>query len=103
MKRRDRVFLKLDLFAFDLKRVSTDSAAAAASPKSSEQPLKTLLRTRGNVTGGRVQMLRSAAKVAEAPGNPHGRDQPAFDLLPEVPEKVQRRASAGASVASQDL
>lgn len=51
-------------------------------------------------------MLRSADKVAKAP---HGQEKPVFDLLivPNVPEvliqKLQRHASAGASVASQDL
>lgn len=47
-------------------------------------------------------MLRRAAKVAEVP---HGQDKPAFDLLIvlNVPEKVQRRVSTGASAASQDL
>lgn len=51
-------------------------------------------------------MLRSAARVVEAPEN---QDKPAFDLLivlnvPEVlTEQVQRRVSTGASVASRGL
>lgn len=103
------MFLRLDLFAFYFQRVSIDSAAALASPKSFEESLKTgspLSWEHDREKSSSIYAMLAPLKLLK----PHKTGaKPAFDLLivlnvPEVLRvQVQRRVSTGASVASQDL